>query len=103
MAWQLTRWEKVKHQYFDFLSLVGLRDRLRCPKCKAVGTWKPHGGWCELTANWWVDYKSRLLPGVPYSTDRRWVCKWCGYVRSHVGEQQAYPNKAKRVWDAKCD
>lgn len=33
----------------DLLYLVtrytGMRDRLRCPRCTAVGTWKMHGTW----------------------------------------------------------
>lgn len=51
------------HQLWDFSRLLGLRDRLRCPKCRAVGTWKPHGGW--------LDFEDERKV-------RRWVCKWCG-------------------------
>ncbi len=52
----------IKHQFYDFLQIIGMRDRLRCPECKAVGTWKPHGGWLD---------DSR-------ASGRRWICKWCG-------------------------
>lgn len=41
MNWRLN---PVVHFFFEALRFVGLRDRLRCPKCSAVGTWKPHGG-----------------------------------------------------------
>lgn len=53
----------LKHQLFDFLRLFGVRDRLRCPLCRAVGTWKPHGGW--------LDFEDERPV-------RRWLCKWCG-------------------------
>lgn len=103
MAWRWTRWQTVKHQYFDLLALVGLRDRLRCPKCTAVGTWKPHGGWVDKGWDAWTGFKKTLRPGVRYATERRWVCKYCGYVRWSGGENQAYPNSKKGVWDEKCD
>ena len=54
---------RLHHQAFDLSEIVGLRDRLRCPECRAVGTWKPHGGW--------LDRGSR-------ESGRRWLCKWCG-------------------------
>lgn len=100
--WRWSWRETVKHQFFDFLLLVDLRDRLRCPKCKAVGTWKPHGGWCDNISGWWQDHAARLRPGVIYATSRRWVCKYCGYIRDDHGERQGYPNKVKGVWDAQC-
>lgn len=53
----------VWHQLWDFSRLLGLRDRLRCPECRAVGTWKPHGGWLDRE-------DTRKV--------RRWMCKWCG-------------------------
>ena len=58
----------LKHQLFDFLRIFGIRDRLRCPNsaCRAVGTWKPHGGWLD-----WNDECPK----------RRWLCKWCGYYK----------------------
>ena len=60
----------LKHQFFDFLRLVGLRDRLRCPYCVGVGTWKPHGGW--------LDFEDERPV-------RRWLCKWCGTYRDAAG------------------
>lgn len=101
-AWRWTWRETVKHQFFDALMLVGLRDRLRCPKCTAVGTWKPHGGWCDKIVDWKNNFKLTLRPGVRYATERRWVCKYCGYVRYDGGENQAYPNSNTGVWDVKC-
>jgi hypothetical protein len=98
--WQWTWRETVKHQYFDLLALVGLRDRLRCPRCKAVGTWKPHGGWLDLLVEWWTNQHANLpLEAGPPAKTRRWVCKYCGYIRSCIGEQQGRPNRVKRVWD----
>lgn len=98
-----TAWHTVKHQIFDFLLLVGMRDRLRCPRCKAVGTWKPHGGWLDLLRDQWTKPWKDLLPGVRYATDRRWLCKYCGHCLCWKGEVQGYPNRAKKVWDEKCE
>lgn len=52
------------------------RDRLRCPDCGAVGTYKPHGGWLDPDDD-----------GMP----RRWLCKWCGFYknRNYSGEYAA--------------
>lgn len=44
----------------------GWRDRMRCPRCTAVGTWKMHGTWWER----WRFGDIAL---------RRWGCKWCGH------------------------
>jgi hypothetical protein len=63
-----------RHQFYDFLRLIGLRDRLRCPRCRAVGTFKPHGGWLD------VEDERKV---------RRWICKWCGLYRGPEGELQA--------------
>jgi len=57
----------LKHQLFDFLRIFGVRDRLRCPNCFKIGTWKPHGGWLDSEDECPV---------------RRWLCKWCGYYQS---------------------
>lgn len=74
----------MKHFLFDLLRIVGLRDRLRCPRCKAVGTWKPHGGW--------LDREDRR--GV-----RRWMCKWCGLYRGpERGEESVVPSPEMGVW-----
>jgi hypothetical protein len=56
----------LTHQLWDFSRVIGLRDRLRCPYCDAVGTWKPHGGWLD------VEDERKV---------RRWLCKWCGAYR----------------------
>jgi hypothetical protein len=60
------------HFFYDALRLVGLRDRLRCPKCGAVGTWKPHGGAFDR------DDRRKV---------RRWMCKWCGH---YLGPDSPY-------------
>lgn len=93
-----TAWQSVKHQYFDFLMLVGLRDRLRCPQCSAVGTYKPHGGWCDKFSDWRTNFKATLRAGVRYATERRWVCKYCGYTRDINGEHMGFPDARKGVW-----
>lgn len=89
----------IKHQFFDCLMLIGLRDRLRCPKCRAVGTWKPHGGLFDNLWGWWTDQRRKLLPNVPYATSRRWICKYCGYTRDSEGEHYGAPNAETQVWD----
>lgn len=77
--WRLYLW----HQIADLLRIVGLRDRLRCPKCRAVGTWKPHGGWLDAR-------ESRFR--------RRWMCKWCGYHFNSDGEAKVFPSAAQGCW-----
>ena len=64
----------LSHEFFCLLRFVGLRDRLRCPICKKVGTWKPH------------------------RPPRRWLCKWCGYYEDSGRTGLARPCKKKRVW-----
>ena len=79
----------LKHQFFDCLRLIGLRDRLRCPSCRSVGSWKPHGGWLD------VEDKR----GV-----RRWLCKWCGmYIDNEVGMVPAVMSRRYKVWILLCD
>jgi len=51
--------------------MVGMRDRLRCPDCDKVGTWKPHG--------------SRIFDSTDTRQVRRWLCKWCGYYYGPEG------------------
>lgn len=53
-----------------------LRNRLCCPKCKAIGTYKP-----------------RQHPDYRY-----WVCKYCGYGRTPAGEWKFRPDGALGVW-----
>lgn len=64
--------------------LTGLRDRCRCPKCAAVGTWKPHGGWFDFG-----DVAGRL----------RWMCKCCGWYVDERGSGWVRPHVEKKVWD----
>ena len=75
---------KFVHQLFDLSRLVGLRDRLRCPECKAVGTWKPHGGWLDFEDNRKV---------------RRWLCKYCGYYRGPEGEKWCLYVPSIKRWE----
>ena len=73
----------IYHQLCDFSRLVGLRDRMRCPYCESVGTWKAHGGWID-----------RILGDK--RPVRRWLCKWCGMYKGPEGEVQARPGK--KAW-----
>ena len=77
--WHLVVW----HQIADLMRIIGLRDRLRCPECAAVGTWKPHGGW---------------LDGRESRFARRWMCKWCGHYRGPQGIQRVFPSPERGCW-----
>lgn len=81
-------WFRIKHQFFDFLRLIGMRDRLRCTVCRSVGTYKPHGGWLDA-----------------YDTcpRRRWLCKHCGFYLSEGKVSIAYINSESKVWDLEGD
>ena len=79
----MTLWQKVVHQLYDFSRLIGLRDRLRCPECKAVGTFKPHGGW--------LDFEDKRK-------ERRWMCKWCGAYSGPEKYRKAFPNMVQGCW-----
>ena len=81
MAW--ARPNAVWHQVCDFLRLVGMRDRLRCPRCRKVGTWKPHGGWLDREDGRKV---------------RRWLCKWCGSYHGPEGRMQARIGATRGWW-----
>lgn len=64
---------------------TGVRDRLRCPVCRAVGTFKMHG---SLFDQWrWKDRKAR-----------RWICKWCGYYIGPEGARLAWPSAITGAW-----
>lgn len=69
--------------------LVGLvpfvRNRLRCPHCRKIGTYKPHGG------------KIDKLRGDRRPV-RRWLCKWCGWYKGPEGVKQAYPSAETGAW-----
>ena len=73
------------HQIADLSRIIGIRDRLRCPNCKAVGTYKPHGGW--------IDVRRGDNAGV-----RRWMCKWCGLTRYAGFRVRAFPSASRGVW-----
>lgn len=75
----------IVHQFFYLLKWVGLRDRLRCPRCRRVGTWKPHGHIFDR------DPESRRV--------LRWLCKWCGFYYGPEGVRQCYPDTETGVWD----
>jgi hypothetical protein len=74
------------HAAASSLQLVRMRDRLRCPACKAVGTWKPHG---TFTAR--IIHKDRQV--------RRWMCKWCGLYIGPEGILRVYPDLELGFWD----
>ena len=78
----------VVHQFFDFLRLVGLRDRLRCPHCAAIGTWKPHGGWLDQSDERKV---------------RRWLCKWCGWYVGPEGQGFGGYSQSESRWETPWD
>lgn len=65
------------------LWLTRMRDRLRCPVCGAVGTYKPHGGIFDRQ-------DSRKV--------RRWLCKWCGAYRGEDGIHQCVIDEDRGVW-----
>ena len=65
-----------------FLIVTRLRDRLRCPKCKAVGTYKLHA------------------PSLGEETEPpwRWLCKYCGYYRDKNGKRWCVPSPTFGCW-----
>jgi hypothetical protein len=73
------------HGLWNLTHRIGLRDRLRCPSCTAVGTWKPYG-----------DLWSRIKDGD--RPVRRWLCKNCGRYEGPEGITRAWPRKATKVW-----
>ena len=85
MRWRLN---PIVHTFYDALRFVGLRDRLRCPSCSAVGTWKPHGGVFDR-----ADTKRK----------RRWLCKYCGFYIGPEGVQVAFPDPFKNSWQLRAD
>lgn len=87
----LTRRERwltlaLVHEVLALSHWTGIRDRLRCPECKSVGTWKMHGAVLYR----WI-YKDISV--------RRWLCKWCGHYIARKGAVVAYPDlKGSGVW-----
>ena len=59
-----------------FLIATRLRDRLRCPNCGAVGTYKLHAP----PPKW------------------RWLCKYCGYYRDKDGVRACVPSPTFGCW-----
>lgn len=80
------------HELFYALRFVGLRDRFRCPECRAVGTWKPHGGVVDKV------YDRITAPGETYRTTRRWLCKYCGFYEGPEGQLRAHPDRERPWW-----
>lgn len=78
---RLLRW--LLHEITFQSRFIGLRDRLRCPRCHAVGTWKPHGGFFAV---------GDLRPV------RRWLCKFCGHYRGPEGELTCRPSSVRKCW-----
>jgi len=82
----MTFWWKLKHIAFD---LLPFRDRLRCPACRAVGTFKPRGGRRDK------DDERKI---------RRWMCKWCGfYIGPEGWATRVFPSRAKKCWVVNVD
>lgn len=82
---RLRLWPPVHEFYDTVLRPFGLRDRLRCLNCGAVGTFKPHGGWADRRAG---DTRGA----------RRWLCKYCGYYIGPEGVLQAFPHREIGTW-----
>lgn len=73
------------HAMASATSLIGMRDRMRCPMCRAVGTYKPHGS----------------IVGRIFQKDRpvrRWLCKWCGFYVGPEGVMRAFSSKERGCW-----
>jgi len=73
----------VKHFLYDSLRFIGMRDRLRCPHCKSVGAWKPHGG---------------VFDREDIRKVKRWLCKWCGYYEGPEAYTRAYVDVGAGCW-----
>lgn len=73
--------------------LTGMRDRLRCPHCQAVGTWKMHGGWLDEQVDRWS-----VAGADDLRSTRRWLCKFCGYYIGPEGIVQAWPDRERGWW-----
>lgn len=91
-AWhRLTTFERfritpgIHDLWFAATHWTGLRDRMRCPNCRAVGTWKMHGSLLER----WIYGDIKV---------RRWLCKWCGHYIGPRGRVVAYIDAESKVW-----
>lgn len=74
----------LMHEAWSALRFIRMRDRLRCPQCTAVGTWKPHGFWSAKRAG------DRPV--------RRWMCKNCGRYEGPEGVLPVFPCPVLGVW-----
>lgn len=74
----------IVHEAAAALRFVGMRDRLRCPACFAVGTWKPHGFW-----------SARRSGDRPVA---RWLCKCCGRYEGPEGVWTGWVCPVAGVW-----
>ena len=84
LAWRKFWYFGVWHEIVAMSRFVGMRDRLRCPACKSVGTYKPHGAWLDHPS-------SRFM--------RRWMCKFCGfYQNAEEGVMKVFPSKQSGCW-----
>lgn len=89
MADTAMRWRLFPpiHELASALRFVGLRDRLRCPECGAVGTWKPHGAWLDRRDERKLARDPKFKGEVRHHV-RRWLCKWCGWYVGPEGVQR---------------
>jgi hypothetical protein len=76
----------IVHELCSISRVVGLRNRLRCPECGAVGTYKPHGGIVDRLAG-----DKRAV--------RRWMCKHCDLYYGPEGRLRVFPNVEMKYWD----
>lgn len=77
--------------YSTFLYVTGMRDRLRCPSCASVGTYKPRGSGMDR----WLGKDTRAV--------HRWLCKFCGFYRGPEKDvSKAYPS-SKGQWQLEDD
>lgn len=85
------------------------RDRLRCPKCKAIGTFKPYGGLFDRLFYTFTPSRKMKKHGRPFKKRLRtffnhkvrFVCKWCGYFEGWHGIEDCCINIESGVWDFK--
>lgn len=79
-----------------------LRDRKRCPRCEAVGTFKPHGGAVDTWVAQWhgetVIRRERKHGEIGIREARRWLCKFCGYYIGAEGVIQAFVDRDRGWW-----
>lgn len=83
------------HELLYLSRFVDMRNRLRCPDCEAVGTFKMHGGYIDAACDWIEERIKGEKPEFPRRPVRRWLCKYCGYYEGPEGLLRAFPDK---VW-----